>query len=103
MRVAISLNGVPIRLSDERWRHITRRHPEMENAQELVSQTIAAPDVIQAGDSGELLALRVYENTLLGCKCVVVAYREISESDGFVLTAYLTRRPSPRRKVLWMR
>lgn len=70
---------------------------------QLVFQTIVAPDVIQAGDSGELLALRVYENTLLGCKCVVVAYREVSQSDGFVLTAYLTRRPSPRRKVLWMR
>lgn len=103
MQVAISLNGIPIRLSDERWQHITRRHPEMENSQTLVSQTIAAPDLIQAGDTGELLALRVYENTQLGRIYVVVAYREISQLEGFVLTAYLTRRPSQRRKVLWMR
>jgi uncharacterized protein YuzE len=32
---------------------------------------------------------------------LVAAYREISSDDGFVLTAYFTRRPSSTRKVLW--
>ena len=39
----------------------------------------------------------------LGRKYVVVAYREISDTDGFTLTAYLTRRPSQQREVLWTR
>lgn len=63
----------------------------------------AKPDVVQVGDSDELLAIRLYKNTSLGRKYVVVAYREINGSDGFVLTAYLTRRPSKQRKVLWTR
>lgn len=99
----ISIAGVPIRLPDERWEHITRRHPEMQNLQLLVCQTVVEPDLIQAGDNGELLAMRFYENIQLGGKYVVVAYREVSQLDGFILTAYLTRRPSQRRNVLWKR
>lgn len=34
---------------------------------------------------------------------MVVAYREVSLEDGFVLTAYLTSRPSVRRIMLWKR
>ncbi len=103
MEVSVSHNGVPIRLSDERWSHIIRRHPEMEKSRSLVTETISEPDLIQAGDSGEQLAIRLYEVTQLGRKYVVVAYREISATDGFVLTAYLTRRPSQQREVLWTR
>lgn len=75
----------------------------MDGSQSLVMATIAEPDLIQAGDSDELLAIRLYDQTKLGRKYVVVAYREIKVMDGFVLTAYLTRRPSKRRKVLWIR
>lgn len=103
MEVSTSHNGVPIRLSDERWSHIVRRHPEMDGSRSLVIETIAKPDFIQAGDSGELLAVRLYEATQLGRKYVVVAYREINAIDGFILTAYLTRRPSQQREVLWTR
>lgn len=100
---ATSLNGVPIRLSSERWSHILRRHPEMDDAQVLVFETLSEPDLIQAGDSGELLAIRLYDATPLGRKYVVVAYREISSAEGFILTAYLTRRPSQQREILWTR
>jgi hypothetical protein len=75
----------------------------MDGFQGLVAETITEPDFIQAGDSGELLAIRLYETTQLGRKYVVVAYREISNTDGFILTAYLTRRPSQQREVLWTR
>jgi len=50
-----------------------------------------------------LLAVRLYAETSLGEKYVVVAYRELSSEDGFILTAYLTRRPSSRRETLWKR
>jgi hypothetical protein len=34
---------------------------------------------------------------------VVVVYREIGTDDGFVLTAYLADRVSPRREATWKR
>jgi hypothetical protein len=59
--------------------------------------------VIQQGDFGELLAARFYEQTPLTRKYLVVAYREIGSDDGFIVTAYLARRPSTQRIVLWKR
>ena len=75
----------------------------MVGCRDKVIETVAMPDLIQAGDSGELLALRLYDKTTLGRKHIVVAYRETSATDGFVVTAYLTRRPSQQREVLWTR
>lgn len=31
MRIVGSVNEVPIRLTEERWEHISRRHPEMKS------------------------------------------------------------------------
>lgn len=101
MIVTYSKNRVPIRISQERWEHITRRHPEMDNQKEKVIETISNPDLVQSGDFGELLAIRLYPETPLTKKHLVVAYRELSGQDGFILTAYLTNTPSKRRKVLW--
>ncbi|WP_416669318.1 hypothetical protein [Egbenema bharatensis] len=101
MKVVRSVNGVLIRLPDERWQHIISRHPELVVQEEKLLETIAQPDQIQSGDTGELLAIRFYPQTPLTSKFMVVAYREISLDDGFVLTAYFTNRPSPRRITLW--
>lgn len=98
-----SHDGLPIRLTEERWRHIVNQHPEMDGQHEKALETLSEPDMIQKGDSGELLAIRRYDETPLGEKSLVVAYRESSAEDGFVLTAYLTRRPSARREVVWKR
>jgi hypothetical protein len=53
--------------------------------------------------SEELLAIRHWPITALGSKFVVVAYREVDRTDGFVLTAYLARRLSRSRVVIWKR
>ncbi len=103
MLIVRSHGGVPVRLTQERWRHIVGRHPEMESLRGNVVETISEPDLVQKGDFGELLAVRLYENTPLGEKYVIVAYREVGEEDGFVLTAYLARRPSSRREIFWKR
>ena len=103
MLIVRSRNGVPVRLTDERWQHIVRRHPEMEGLRERILETVAEPDCIQAGDFGELLAGRFYPQTPLTSKYVVVAYREVGSDDGFVLTAYLATQLSGRRRVLWRR
>lgn len=100
---ARSRNGVPVRLTEERWAHVIQRHPELRNQQQRILETIAEPDLIQHGDWGELLAIRLYRETPLTRKHLVVAYRELGPEDGFVLTAYLTTTPSPKRILLWKR
>ncbi len=103
MEVVSTQNNVPVRLTDERWRHIESNHPEMQVHRARVLETIEEPDFVQEGDFGVLLAVRQYHQAPLAGKYVLVAYRELAETDGFVLTAYLTRRPSSRRRVLWQR
>ena len=102
MLIVESRNGVPIRLTDERWRHIEERHPELSGQRDRVLETVAEPEVIQEGDSGELLAVRRYAETPLTEKYLVVPYREL-EDDGFVLTAYFTNVVASHRRTLWKR
>ena len=103
MLIVNSRNGIPIRLTDERWQHILRRHPEMLGARDRVLETVAEPELLQEGDFGELLALHFYSETPLTNKFLVVAYKEAGPQDGFVVTAYYARRASERRKTIWKR
>lgn len=73
----------------------------MNNQVEKLKETLLNPHSILEGDYGELLAVRYYDKTPLTGKYLVVVYKEISENDGIVLTAYYTRELSKRRKVLW--
>jgi hypothetical protein len=94
----VSTNGVPIRLTDERWLHITEEHNELAGMRYEVLETVAQPTQIFAGNSGELLAVHDSEPG----KYLVVVYRE-GENDGFIITAFLTRRIQAlrRRTQLW--
>lgn len=103
MEIVRSHDGVPLRLTDERWKHIGENHPEVAGMRSEILETVAGPDQIQEGDSGELLAIRSYDSTPLTSKFLVVPYREVSAEDGFILTAYLTSRPSSSRTVIWKR
>jgi hypothetical protein len=103
MLAVYSRNGVPVRLTEERWLHIIERHPEMAGQREKVLGALSDPDMVQKGDFGELLAVRRYAETPLGDKRLIIAYREVDAEDGFVVTAYLARRPSARREIVWRR
>ena len=103
MVVVYSRNQVPVRLTEERWKHIRERHPEMETQRARVLETVESPESVQQGDFGELLAIRHYPQTPLTTKFLVVAYRETSTDDGFIMTAYFASRPSAKRVVLWKR
>jgi hypothetical protein len=65
----ISKNGVPIRLTNERWIHITEEHAELAGYRLEVLETIRNPERIVAGNAGELLAIRTQEdgNCLFSC------------------------------------
>jgi hypothetical protein len=82
-----SKGGVLVRLTDERWAHITEEHAELAGFRLDVLEAVAAPDRVLVGGAGELLAVK--EQTT--GKWLVVVYRE-GEGDGFVITAFLTRR-----------
>lgn len=101
MLIIRSNRGIPIKLSLERWKHIVKRHPEMKGEKDKLFETIANPDLIQQGDYGELLAIRFFTKTLLTEKYMVVIYKEIDNEEGFVITAYFTRKPLDRRLIIW--
>lgn len=103
MDVVRSKNGVPIRLNEERWAHIILNHAAVAGLKESLLETVEDPDVIHKGDEDELLAARLYPETQIGEKWLVVAYKETSSQDGFIITAYLTRRLSGRKEELWRR
>ena len=45
-----SINGVPIRLTDERWEHILDSHPELASFRETLLDAVENPDYILAVD-----------------------------------------------------
>ena len=96
--VAFSKGGVLIRLTEEQWFHIVEGHEELIGLRSAVLETVADPDRILEGNSGELLAVREHESG----HWIVVASRELN-SDGFVITAFLTSRQGTleRRRQLW--
>jgi len=93
-----SRNGIPIRLTDERWTHITEEHGELAGLRLEVLETVANPERIFAGGAVELLAIRLVEPN----KWLVTVYKELID-DSFVITAFLTRRIASLegRKQLW--
>ncbi|MBM4241065.1 MAG: hypothetical protein FJ150_05330 [Euryarchaeota archaeon] len=98
MDVVKSKNDVPIRLTKERWFHITEGQPEMAGYYFEVLETLEEPDVIYEGKTGEYIAVKDIENG----KYIAVIYREV-DGDGFVITAFLTKRKKQleRRHEIW--
>ena len=96
--LVVSKNGVSIRLTEERWAHISGEHSELAGMRAELLDTVARPERIYAGNAGELLATKEKD----AGKWLVAVYRELRD-DGFVITAFLTRRiiSLERRKQLW--
>jgi len=99
MDVVKSKNDVAIRLPEGRWFHITEEHSEMAGYYFEVLETVEQPEAIYEGKAGECLAVKEVGID----KYIVVIYREASKTDGFVITAFLTKRKSQfeRRQKLW--
>ena len=102
MHLAISKNHIPIRLTDERLKHIMTNHPEMENQTNNILLTVEHPEWLLEGDFGEILAALFFPKSPVSMnKYLIVAYKEINELDGFIITAYFSRKLNRSRKVLW--
>jgi hypothetical protein len=94
--VAYSIGGVPIRLTAERWRHIVEHHDDVAGRYDECLATVEAPDLLLRGYGGALIATRG-----IGLeRWLAVIYKEVSPDDGFILTAYTTRRIN-RNAIVW--
>ena len=98
IETVFSKNGVPIRLTDERWAHITEEHCELAGQRVEVLGGLEDPDRILAGNEGEQMAVKEIS---AGVNLVVV-YREL-ENDGFIITAFITSKAKwlNRREQIW--
>ena len=101
MDIAISKNNIPIRLSEERWHHISTGHPEIADYYFEILETIENPKIIYKGNLGGLIAISLkLEQTN---KFIVVIYKEVSLEDGFIITAYLSNKEQKfdKKQILW--
>ena len=63
MDIAISKNGIPIRLTSEQWQHITMGHPEIADYYYEILETIESPEIIYEGNSNAKIAIRKFQET----------------------------------------
>lgn len=95
MDISYSKNGVPIRLTDERWEHIVSNKEYMERRYDDVLRAIENPSMILRGYNSSLIAVHnLARNSFLH-----VVYREVKKDDGFVITAFITRNVNRSQKI----
>jgi len=58
MDIAYSVNGVPIRLTLERWYHIVENHDDLAGYFFEVLETVEHPEFVLRGNHGALKAVR---------------------------------------------
>ena len=98
MDITYSVNDVPIRLTYERWFHITENHDDLASYYFEVLEAVENPDIIVRGNKGSLKAVKsTGKNNWL-----VVVYREISKRDSFIITAYFLDK-RPKGETIWQR
>lgn len=101
IKIVKSKNLVPIRITDERWTHVTENHPEVSDFFEYIIECIEDPDYIirSKKDENTLIALRQFHN-----KFICVVYKEITPEDGFVVTAYFSKKINLNKEnVIWQK
>ena len=85
-------------MTGERWSHIVNMHDELDGYYDDVLRVVENPDVVLRESGGALLAVKGYGRN----RYLTVLYRELSQNDGFIITAYFARRMD-RGKVVWRR
>ena len=84
--------GNEVRLSEERLRHILRRHPEMALQLHRFAETLANPDAVMPSRSSPTVQLyyRLYPD-LRGRNRYVCLVVKRGTDYSFILTGYLAR------------
>jgi hypothetical protein len=91
MRV-VAFDGVEVALSEERWRHIVFRHPELKDKMSLVLNAVSDPDEAYVDAS---FAVHVLKRLVGEASDFLVVIYSVEGGRGYIRTAYYT---SKRRK-----
>ena len=94
-----SIDGVPICLTEERWYdHIVLRHPYMSGYLNVVLETLENPQFILRGTNKAKIAV----SNIGRRKWIHVIYREITKTDGFIISARIEPVYN-KNKIIWTR
>jgi len=76
-------------LTDERWSHIIREHPEVEQYKERIQEVLSSPDYVKKSkrDAEVLLYYKFYDDIFDGKYLLVTARKGLR---SFILTCYIT-------------
>jgi hypothetical protein len=98
MEIVKSIDNVPIRITDERWKHIFENHDDLAGYLDEITDALEFPDYVIEGYNNAKIAIRMIRLN----KYLAVVYKEISEDDGFLITAYFTSKLKLENEViLW--
>ena len=92
MRRFVDEAGNEVRLTDERLRHILRRHPEMARQLPRFGETLAEPDTITTSSSGPDVRLyyRLYPDPRGRRRYICLVVKRMPDYS-FVITGYPAR------------
>ncbi len=78
-----------IELTDERWQHIVREHPEVEPYKGKIQEVLLSPDYVKKSKRDEevLLYYKFYGDMFDGKYLLVAAKKGLR---SFILTCYIT-------------
>lgn len=101
LRTALTRAGFTVRVTDERWAHITESHDYMAGYLDHVIETVEDPDWLVKGWIDEVIAMKKYPVRNSGEKYLVVVYKDLPE--GFVITAFMTSKHEKilKRGIIW--
>ncbi len=98
MEIVKSKNGVPIRLTEQRWYHIIENHDDLAGYYDEVLSVVEEPDYIIKGYRDACIALKEMKEN----KFLAVVFKEVNREDGFIITAYFTSKIKLEKEViLW--
>ena len=80
-----------IRLTESKYDHVCKRHPEVVDEIEKMKETLVSPQIVRRSlyDKKVWLFYRFFENTPVTEKYLMVAARILND-EGFVVTSYFT-------------
>jgi len=95
MSEIIAFDGTKVFLTNERWKHIILRHPELENKINRALETVSHPDEAYADPAGAIHALKrlIHE---VSDYLVVIYHKE--NREGYIRTAYYTNLRRKQRR-----
>jgi len=95
LRITTAFDGTKVALTEERWKHIVMRHPELDNKMARVIEVVSKPDELYVDSAGIIHVLKRLVQEI--SDYLVVIYRK-ENKEGYIRTAYYTSSRRKRRR-----